>query len=262
MANATPLVNEAAVAVGQLPQFSVARPGGQFSADFSNSFKAAMSRLATALVAVNQTVQLLEAARPLTSLENVGDGAGVFLDKAGQIGRLRTLAGVDNVNVVTAGNTIQIGSALDLVALTSANEWMDDAQPPAGTRATPYLPVLPESAIRARLKSLTYWNALAPGGGEMLTLRVYKYLANGSGYVLMTDPLVVNSTFSDFVTVDVSSRIRNLFWAPGDILALSRVYVMGAGRLQAPLISWDFELVPDTTLAGPSVPLPPVWPPA
>lgn len=148
----------------------------------------------------------------------------------------------------------------DLVCTASAAQWEDDAQPPAGTRATPYLPILPAGFTQAKLKTLTYWNAFAPAAGETLTLRIYKYLANGSGYVLMTDPIVVNSSFADFVTVDVSSAIRNLFWAPGDILALSRVYA-APSRLQAPMISWNFELMPVTASpATATVVSPAVWP--
>jgi len=152
------------------------------------------------------------------------------------------------------------GLQTDLVCLASAAQWEDDAQPPAGTRATPYLPVLPSDFTRAQLKSMTYWNAFAPAAGETLTLRIYKYFADGSGLVLMTDPLVIDDTFADFTTVDVSANIRaNRFWEPGDILALSRVYA-GPNRLQAPLIAWDFELVPETSVAAVVAPDPVVWP--
>lgn len=150
----------------------------------------------------------------------------------------------------------------DLIIVGSTQQWEDDAQPPGGTRATPYLPALPEGFTQAKLHSMTYWNAFAPGAGENLALRVFKYVADGSSFVQMTNTLNINSTFSDFETVDVSSVIRNLFWAPGDILALSRVYTVGAGRLQAPLISWNFELVPaGTSEDAPTLLTPVVWPP-
>ncbi len=125
-----------------------------------------------------------------------------------------------------------------------------------------YLPKLPADFTRAKLKSLTYWNAIAPSGGtETLVLRIYKYIDGGNGGIVqMTDALTVNNTFASFTTVDVSSVIRNIFWTPDDILAVSRVY-SNANTLQAPLIAWDFELVPANAVEGASTKSAATWPP-
>lgn len=147
-----------------------------------------------------------------------------------------------------------------LITQASTDQWEDDAQPPAGTRATPYLLKMPEGWQKAKLKQITYWNAFAPTGAETLTLRIYKYIDGGTGgLVLMTDPLVVDSTFDSFTTVDVSNIIRDRIWEPNDVLALSRVYA-NPNTLQAPLIRWNFELMPvDTPLSG-TTPDPATWP--
>lgn len=158
-------------------------------------------------------------------------------------------------------SSLEQADVQSLINQASADQWEADAQPPAGTRATPYFLKLPDGWQSAKLKTLTYWNAIAPtGGAETLTLRIYKYLADGSAFFLMTDPLVVNNTFSSFVTVDVSSYIRDLYWAPGDVLALSRVYA-NPNTLQAPLIQWTFELANNGDgITGTPI-SPAVWPP-
>lgn len=106
MATAAQQIAAAINTINQLTQFTIRNNTGTPSSEFARSFKAAMQELAGAVQALNDLV-----ATNLTTLANVGAGAGIFRDKTGTIANLRSLVAGANITLTQNADDIEVAAS-------------------------------------------------------------------------------------------------------------------------------------------------------
>lgn len=127
---------------------------------------------------------------------------------------------------------------------------------PTGTSATAH-------ALRVRQRSVLstffVWGVVAPGVGESVAIRLFRFTPTTLQQVTTTFVLTA-ANFVVSTKIDLSSLILPIAFDPDDVLACSFVHV-GPQVLQPLLAGWTFRGAP-LPAPVPAALLPMVWPPS
>lgn len=205
----------------------------------------------------HQSVTVGAAARPRMPAPSSGGGGGAAFTgvEAGtyQFGNGSiTINGKGQVTAITP-NTDEDGTYdyRDTTA-NSGNSFV-----PTGTSATAHALRVPEVSL---LSTFFIWGVIAPGVGESVAIRLFRFTPTTLQQVTTTFVLT-SANFVVSTKIDLSSLILPIAFNPDDILACSYVH-SGPQTLQPLLTGWTFAPPPALTVLSNPASLPMTWPPS